>query len=288
MSFAKILVPVTGAPSDSVALATAFAAAKPFSAHVRVLFTHPDPRSAIPYTGEPLAADIVQELVDTEEALMKVASTEARRALAEIAETYGVRLVGAAEIGKTVTASYEERIGGYAACVEEAAKLCDLIVFPPLVDKTNPALRDAFLQTLTKIERPILLAGANPPAHVGQRIAVGWDGGIAAAHALSAALPYLQKAKGVEILAIRAAAQNGDVFEGLKEYLTLHKVSWSDRLLDRGPREVADTLLEAAENDGCDMLVIGGYGHSRMHETIFGGVTVEVMSHPAIPVLLMH
>ncbi|MBI3677443.1 MAG: universal stress protein [Proteobacteria bacterium] len=288
MSFAKILVPVTGSKNDSVALATAFAAAKPFNAHVRVLFSHPDPRTAIPYDGAPLAPDIVQELVDTEEAIAKVASTEARRTLADAAEEYGVRLVGAPEIGKTVTASYEERVGGYAACIEEAARLCDLIIFPPLVDKTNPALREAFLQTLIKIERPILLAGAKAPTHIGQKVAVGWDGGLAASHALSAALPYLRTAKAVEVLSIRSVPRDSHAFEGLKDYLSLHGVSWTERLVDCAKGSVSDALLSAAAKADCDLLVIGGYGHSRMHETIFGGVTVDVMSHAAIPVLLMH
>lgn len=288
MSFAKILVPVTGAKSDQIALETAFAAAAPFNAHVRVMFSHPDPRLAIPYTGAPLSPDVVQELVDTEEALAKAAATRARATLAEVAEKAGVRLVGTPEIGDTVTATYEERAGGYAACLEAAARLCDLIVFPPLVDKSNPALREAFLQTLTKTERPILLAGIQSPGHVGQKIAVGWDGGVSAAHALSAAMPYLRTARSIEILSIQSAEPDDRAFEGLKEYLTLHGVAWSQRVLTRGKGPIADALLHAAADDGCDLLVIGGYGHSRIHETILGGVTVDVMSHPLLPVMLVH
>ena len=47
-------------------------------------------------------------------------------------------------------------------------------------------------------------------------------------------------------------------------------------------------MLETAADDGCDMLVAGGYGHSRLMESIFGGVTEHIVSHPKIPVFMMH
>jgi len=47
-------------------------------------------------------------------------------------------------------------------------------------------------------------------------------------------------------------------------------------------------LLETASARGCDLLVIGGYGHSHLRETIFGGVTQYVISHATIPVFLAH
>ena len=58
--------------------------------------------------------------------------------------------------------------------------------------------------------------------------------------------------------------------------------------VERGERNVAEVLLETAANDGCDMLVAGGYGHSRLMESIFGGVTEHIVSHPKIPVLMVH
>jgi len=54
MSIAKIIVPLTGANRDAAALAAAFAAAKPFNAHVVALIVHPDPRFSVPFMGGPL------------------------------------------------------------------------------------------------------------------------------------------------------------------------------------------------------------------------------------------
>ena len=65
MAYAKILVPVTGAKSDSIALATALVAAKPFGAHVAALFVHDDPREVAPYiySGAPLSQEVMQSIV---------------------------------------------------------------------------------------------------------------------------------------------------------------------------------------------------------------------------------
>ena len=77
MSFVKILVPVAGAARDRFALATAFAAAKPFNAHVVAMFVHADPREAVPYGELPLSPDIVQDLIDTAADLEKASGDAA-------------------------------------------------------------------------------------------------------------------------------------------------------------------------------------------------------------------
>jgi nucleotide-binding universal stress UspA family protein len=53
-------------------------------------------------------------------------------------------------------------------------------------------------------------------------------------------------------------------------------------------RDVADVLLEAANDMAADLLVMGGYGHSRFSEMILGGVTREVLRRAALPVLMAH
>ena len=79
MSFKKIVVPVTGAAEDAVALATGFAAARPFSGHVEALFVRPDPREAAPFGGMPVSAEVVQQIIQNAEEL---AATQASTGLA--------------------------------------------------------------------------------------------------------------------------------------------------------------------------------------------------------------
>ncbi len=287
MSVAQILVPVTGSMRDGVALATAFEAARPFNAHVKVLFVHADPREAIPYSDMPLSSEIAQQLVDTADTLAKAAAKSARTTLAKVAGEAGVKIVADPRRAASVTVSYKEVVGHLPACVAEEARLCDLVVFPALA-KGDTAIHDSFIAALTKTERPTLLCAAAGAKHVGRKIAIGWDGGIAAAHALTAALPYLAKAEAIEILSVRHLASPERGSDEVGAYLGMHGLGCSQRLIEQGQGNVADILLEAATNSGCDLLVIGGYGHSRLGETIFGGVTRSIVSHPSVPILMMH
>ena len=288
MSFVKILVPVAGAGRDRFALATAFAAAKPFNAHFVALFVHADPREAVPYGELPLSPDIVQDLIDTAADLENASSKSARSTLATMAAEAGIRIVGAPQKSDAVTVSYDEVTGHLPKALDRDALLCDLVVFPPIRETDDSEVQDGFIRTLTKLERPVLLSAEKPPVEIGRKVAVGWDGGVACAHALMSALPYLEKAEAIEIMTVQNGSDHGRGAESVAAYLALHGLSCTQRVLARGERSVAEVLLETAASDGCDMLVAGGYGHSRLMESIFGGVTEHIVSHPKIPVLMVH
>jgi nucleotide-binding universal stress UspA family protein len=269
-------------------LATAFAAAKPFNAHVVALFVHADPREAVPYGELPLSPDIVQDLIDTAADLENASSKSARSTLATMAAEAGIRIVGAPQKSDAVTVSYDEVTGHLPKALDRDALLCDLVVFPPIRETDDSEIQDGFIRTLTKLERPVLLSAEKPPVEIGRKVAVGWDGGVACAHALMSALPYLEKAEAIEILTVQNGSHQGRGPENVAAYLALHGLSCTQRVLARGERNVAEVLLETAAGDGCDMLVAGGYGHSRLMESIFGGVTEHIVSHPKIPVLMVH
>ena len=288
MSFVKILVPVAGAARDRHALTTAFAAAAPFNAHVVVLFVHVDPREAVPYGELPLSPDIIQDLIDTSADLEKAASKAARSMLANLAAEAGIRIIGSPQRAQSVTVSYEEMTGHLPRALDRAARLCDLVVFPPIRETDDPEIQDGFIRTLTKLEQPVLLSAGMATDKVGKRVAVGWDGGVACAHALMAAMPYLERADVIEILSVQNGSQQGRSAEELSAYLALRDLSCTQRIVVRGERSVAEALLETAADGGFDMLVAGGYGHSRLMETIFGGVTEHIVSHAKIPVFMMH
>jgi nucleotide-binding universal stress UspA family protein len=287
MSVVKILVPVAGVARDRFALATAFAAAKPFHSHIVAMFVHADPRESVPYGELPLSPDIVQDLIDTAGDLEKASSKAARSTLASMAAEAGIRIVATPQRSDSVTVSYEEIRGHLPRALDREARLCDLVVFPPIRETDDQDVSEAFVRTLTKLGRPVLLSAEHLPEEIGRRVAVGWDGSIACAHALTAALPYLRGAEIVEILSVQNGAPptNGN---DVGAYLALHGITCSQRLIPRGDASTAEALLDTAAHDGFDMLVAGGYGHSQLVESIFGGVTEHIVSHPKIPVFMMH
>ena len=290
MTIAKILAPITGSKRDANVLATAIAAARPFNAHVSALFVRRDARESVPYAdyGLPLSPEIIQELIDDSEFMAKSASRAARTALATTADKAGIKIIGKMECGDAVTASYHEITGHFRDRVPEAAMLSDLVVFAPVLASDSPDLGETLIATITKCGRPILLSPESPPQKIGRRIAIGWDGGQAAAHALIAAMPFLERAERIELFSVQQSPVRGSRCADAAEYLRLHRLSCAERDIEQGVAGTGEKLLAEAAASGADLLVIGGYGHSRLRETVFGGATVHIISHATMPVLLVH
>lgn len=289
MTIRKILVPVTGAKQDAGALALAFAAAGPFDAHVEALFVHPDPREAIPYVGMPVSPEVIQTIVDSARDIAKKASKSAHAALEKAANHAGAKLVEHSVTGKgIVTACLREVEGHFITRVGEAAKLSDLVVFGPATLDSGPDVSGAFAEVLTHVERPVLLGADGVPHSMMRKIAIGYDRSAAACHAMTAALPYLSLADEVELIAVQERPLDTESLDEAVEYLALHGVSAKTHIFAKGERTAGEALLDAAAKGGASMLVIGGYGHSRMLESIFGGTTLHLTRHPAMPLFMVH
>jgi len=288
MSIVKILAPVTGVKGDQITLATAFEAAKRFAAHVEVLFVCRDPREAVPHSEMPLPPGIVQEIVDCAEEQRKKASEIARKHLHAAATEFGVTVVESPAPLNMVTASYREAIGNLANVVAEAAMFCDLVVIQPVVKGYNGDNHDALVRVLIKAGRPVLLCAGKKPAQFGRNVALGWNGRDAAAQALVTAAPILENAEAIELISVGELPSGNGRLSEAREYLTLHNIRCAERVVQRGSHSTADALLDTASGDGCDLLVVGGYGHSRLMESVFGGVTEDIISHPTLPVLMVH
>jgi len=293
MTYAKILVPLTGSPTDATALNTAFSAAKPFGSHVGALFVHPDPREPMPYMYSQMRASpvIIQSVIDGQAKIAKEAAAAARSSLAAAAKDFGATETdgSATKKGTGTSSSFEERYGFIPHLVHEAARYADLVVFKPMVADERPEFASALADTLVKANRPVLLSPQTPRSDIGRHIVLAWDGGDAAAHAATAALPFLKGATKVDILAVQYGEERPVPGTGaIRGYLALHGVNVELRRLTHDRQNLGAFLMDAAAGAGADMIVMGGYGHSRLRETVFGGVTVDMISHPALPVFLMH
>ncbi len=287
MSLAKILAPLTGTVRDEVVLATAFAAAKPFHAHVAVLFIHPDPRLAVPFVGVPVSPEVVQDIVDASEAIAKSTEKRAYDALVAAADKAGAAIVERPKKAEAVTCSFRRAQGLYFRAVAQAAELSDLVAFGVIAGPDTVELSEGFVEVLTRSGRPILLS-AETPSRLARKIVLGWDGGASAARAITAALPFLERADSIEVLNIQHAPIREAGFADLREYLALHGLAASEQTVEQGTRQIGEALLDGAERAGADLLVMGAYGRGPLRESVFGGVTVHIRSHATMPIFLAH
>jgi nucleotide-binding universal stress UspA family protein len=287
VSLAKILAPLTGTARDEIVLATAFAAAQPFNAHVAALFIHPDPRLAVPFVGVPVSPEIVQDIVNASEDVAKATDKRAHEALVAAAAKAGVAIVETPRRADGVWCSFHRSQGLFFRAVAHAAELCDLVAFGAITGTQSAELSEGFVEVLTRSGRPILLS-AEAPTRLAPKIAIGWDGGPSAARAISASLPFLKRAVSVDILCVQHAPPRPADFAELREYLTLHGVAADARTIDQGARPTGEALLDGAIEAGADLLVTGAYGRGPLRESVFGGATVHIRSHAILPIFMAH
>jgi nucleotide-binding universal stress UspA family protein len=288
MAYVKILAPLTGGAADATVLAGAFAAAAPFHAHVVALFVRPDPAEAMPFFGEGVSGAMAQEIVDTAKQAAEKASAEAHAAIAEAAKKFGAAVTAKPEKRDTVSVSYGEVQGNFADRVALAGRLSDLVIFGPLKQSDRPGMAEAFEATLLDTGRPVVLMGQTASPNFARRIAIGWDGSGACARALIAAMPYLARADAIELLSIRKPNTECESCNEARDYLALHGLACSERMIDAGTRGVGEVLLEAASAGGANLLVLGGYGHKSLLQIFSGSVTKHVVTNAELPLFLVH
>jgi len=288
MTLRKILVPLTGGTRDKSALVTAMSVAATHKAYVEGLFVRPDPSEALPFMGEGVSGTVIQDIINSSKEAADQALDRARNMLTEAAGTAGVTVVTEPRGPGEACARLVEDTGPFDEAVAYRSRLSDLVVFLAGKDEKQSGVSEALQACLMDAGRPILLAPEEAPASVGGKILIGWDGGVEAAHAITAAKPFLMTAEKVEVLNVTKGEMDTALADLLADYLALHGVECSEHLIDPGSRPVGEVILEEATRAGCDLLVMGGYGHSRIRELLVGGATRYMISHATIPVLMAH
>lgn len=204
-------------------------------------------------------------------AAIAVFETEAR--LAKIA--YGVRSFAAipAEAGETIGA---------------LSRLYDMTIV--LQPESSSASYDNYIpqQVLFNSGGPILMV---PYIHKGpldaHHVGIAWDGSRLAARALRDALPFLMGAKAVTVIAVNEEASEASS-DQLVGHLARRGISARVQRLSAERANIQGAILSIAAESNMGLLVMGGYGHSRLQERILGGVTRGMFDSMTVPVLMSH
>ena len=167
----------------------------------------------------------------------------------------------------------------------------DLVVVEQIEPGRPPTLNDLAGSILAESGRPVVVVpGIQRESARFERIVAAWDGSASAARAIGDAAPLLARAKHVEIVAANAAVLSQPVVYGgerIARRFARLGVEASFRRLPGGG-DAANLLLSYAADSGADMIVAGGYGHSRLREALVGGVTRTLLGSMTVPVLMSH
>lgn len=186
--------------------------------------------------------------------------------------------------------------GSLIAAVTRRAHAADLIVVGQ-ADPGNPlpaTARTLVEDLLMTAGRPLLLIPyAGPFDTVGTNALVGWTPTRESARAVHDALPILVPGAKVLVLTVEAPRAGGEPevlpTVEIAEHLSRHELDVSAaRTVVSDGLSPADALLDYASDIGADLLIVGGYGHSRTREMIMGGVTRDLLRHMTLPVLMSH
>jgi nucleotide-binding universal stress UspA family protein len=121
-------------------------------------------------------------------------------------------------------------------------------------------------------------------------VMICWDGSRTAARAVADAIPIIGQIGRVEIVIVASERGKQDEIEGadIGQHLARHGLKVDVHRISGGNIDVGDALLSHAADSGADLMVMGGYGHSRLREFVLGGVTRSIFESMTVPILISH
>lgn len=283
----QILVGFRDPETGRIPLQTALLLAKALESSVMALHVRRSPLATIPFDQyDDLPADVIKEFMEAaerDEAGLVDACRESFRATCEEAGVVEAKAVA----GDGALASFVAALGEEDDLLPARARGADLVVLGRGRGESGDVASMATLHTvLLHGGRPVLVAPRHAPTVLGQRVVVAWNGSVGAVRAMAGALPILEAARDVLVIAAAAHEDEGD-FGDAEAFLSAHGIhcqSWVNT--DAG--DPAELLLAECDAVDADLLVMGAYTHSRLRETILGGFTRHVLAHATIPVLMAH
>jgi len=293
----RVLVTLSGGPSDEIAVAEGVAICKAFDADLAAIYVDESLRalSILDAEAAAYALDRIRETQDVIRGRVRERMDEARIALGRPADVI-------------------EASGDFLHEVTAASALADLLVTVQHDPEHGASeMRAAQDRLIVSSHAPVLVIPYThrpadwPPSQVTPRqfghALIAWSERREASLALKAALPLLTRAQKVELVTVTdAEAAVGARLAAVVAYLKRHGIAAEPRVLPRRTSSlaarlvgdygeevpVAEMLLSHAADTGADLLVMGAYGRPRAWELIVGGATHTVLRSMTLPVLMMH
>jgi nucleotide-binding universal stress UspA family protein len=169
-------------------------------------------------------------------------------------------------------------------------RIADLVVLgQPIAADLSQVDDLVFEGTLFGAGAPcLMLPRWERPRVWGRRVLIAWKSSPEAARAVREAMPLLQRADAVGVYHFAEAPEETSDVDALVQHLGRHGVRIDQAVREGGAGAAGEAILAAAGGFGADLVVMGGYGHTRLHETIFGGATRTLARFSQTALFLSH
>jgi nucleotide-binding universal stress UspA family protein len=258
-------------------LQAAAALAEAFDAHLAAVYSIMSPLYSEPFVADG-GAFVAQELLRFQERK----DAEARAAFDRVAPG----------LGRPV--EWRAAAGDPATVVNEHGRYADLIVLGQYdEDAANDVTPDFIGRVIMGSGRPVLvLPYAGEIGPIGRRPMIAWNASREAARAVSSSMPLLRRADEVQVTTFNARAGRGGHGElpgaDIATFLARHGVKANVSGTTSKEVDTGNQILSRADDFRADLIVMGGYGHSRAYEFVMGGSTRTLLEAMTVPVLFAH
>ena len=229
-----------------------------------------------PYTPASLMHGAPSVLLEWQESVIRERLEKTKKVVEEAERRTGMKYEWRQVKGQTVDVALQH------------AQYADLVVVSQATTDEDTSLDLMPEELIMASGRPVMLVpryGKFPV--IGERILVAWNRTRESTRAVHDALPLLQRAKSVRIMEVNPAGKH-IAGADIATHLARHGVRAEVGSVSAEDMKAGDIILSRAADLGADLLVMGAYGHSRLREYTFGGVTLHILRHMTIPVLMSH
>jgi len=280
----SILVPVRGDGMVATVLAHAAELAKRHTAQVNVVHCRATASNLMPQ-GIPLNDFARKVMLEQAGELANRQEDHLRGILRRLSAEFGLTEGEATQTQAFCT--FAEEQGRMADVVKHAGRLSDIIVLPKPQRERNLG-QSSLKAALYGAGRPVLVCPGQlqPDASFADHVAIGWNGSLPAARAVSSSLDVVGAAKRVSILTGGKVQSHGPDADELVAYYALRGIT--AEILRFSGKDPATGLLRSCQDIGASLLVIGAYSHSHETEMLFGGNTERIVDETQMPILMAH
>lgn len=280
MTYKTILVHCDAGKAAPARLRLAAALAERYQAHLVGLHARP-PFEAPVYDTGAYAMDLLFKDHDESVAASEAAAS---KAFADAVK------------GRSLTSEWRSETGHADDLVTVHARYADLTVVgqsDPQAETPVPPPPDLPESVVLGTGRGVLVVPhVGTPATIGGDVMLCWNASREAARAAAEALPFLQAASAVTVLvvepSISGSGHGAEPGADVATWLTRHGVKVTVQRDVAADGDVGNVILSRAMDRGCQLIVMGLYGHSRFRELVLGGASRTLLANMTLPVLMAH